>query len=111
MAEEIQRSILGASKCVSGFLNTSIGPMCAGIPKGFEHAHEKKGRDLDMGIRTHLKCNFDNQNLISKNHPPIFQIARGQGKAKTAGSQRALKMVGESQNSSLGALKCVFGSV
>ena len=34
-----------------------------------------------------------------------------EGKAKTAGSQGALKMVGESQNSILGALKCVFGSV
>ena len=37
---------------------------CAGIPKGLEHVQEKKGKDLDLGLRPHLKCNFVSQNLI-----------------------------------------------
>ena len=83
---------------LSGYLHRPyLVTQCAGIPKGLEHAHEKKGRDLDMGMRPNLKCSFYKQNLISTNHPPIFQIAGGQGKAKTAGSQRALKRVGEAK--------------
>ena len=81
---------------------------CAGIPKGLEHTHEREREGPRHGHPASSKMQVVNQNLISKNHPPIFQIARGQGKAKTAGSQRALKMVGGKPKQHLGCLKMRF---